>query len=67
MQESFAMRLRILRARKGLTLIEASEQTGVDRHTLSSLERGGREPRYPTIHKIAQGYGIPVEDLLEDG
>jgi putative transcriptional regulator len=66
MQGSLAERLRILRAREGLTLTEASERIGITRHTLSSLERGGQEPHYPTLHKIADGYGIAVEDLLEE-
>jgi XRE family transcriptional regulator of biofilm formation len=66
MQGSLAERLRILRAREGMTLTEASERIGITRHTLSSLERGGQEPHYPTLAKIARGYGVPVEDLLEE-
>ena len=66
MQGSLAERLRILRARKGLTLTEASERIGITRHTLRSLERGGQDPHYPTLHKIAEGYGVPVEELLEE-
>jgi transcriptional regulator with XRE-family HTH domain len=66
MQGSFAERLRILRAREGLTLTEASERIGITRHTLSSLERGGQEPHYPTLAKIAKVYGVPVEELLEE-
>ena len=68
MQISLAEKLRLLRARKGLSLLAASEQLGLDRHTLRDLELGrGRTPRYPTLAKIAQGYEVPVEDLLEDG
>ena len=68
MQIYLAEKLRILRAHKGLSLLAASEQLGVDRHTLRDLELGrGRTPRYPTLAKIAQGYEVPVEDLLEDG
>jgi len=67
MQGSLAESLRLLRARKGLSLLAASEQLGVDRHTLRDLELGqGRTPRYPTLAKIAEGYGVPVEDLLEE-
>jgi len=66
MQRSLAERLRILRAREGLTLTEASERIGITRHTLSSLERGGQEPHYPTLAKIAKGYGVPVEELLQE-
>jgi transcriptional regulator with XRE-family HTH domain len=66
MQRLLAKRLRVLRARKGLSLLAASEELGVDRHTLRDLELGrGRTPRYPTLAKIAEGYDVPVEDLLE--
>jgi transcriptional regulator with XRE-family HTH domain len=47
-------------------LTEASERIGITRHTLSSLERGGQEPHYPTLAKIAKGYGVPVEELLKE-
>lgn len=67
MQRSLAERLRLLRARNGLSLLAASEQLGVDRHTLRDLELGqGRTPRYPTLAKIAEGYGVDVEELLEE-
>lgn len=66
MQGSFAERLRVLRAQRGLALTEAAEQIGIDRHTLRALELGERTPRYPTLAKIAEGYGVPVEELLEE-
>ena len=55
-----------MRARRGLTLIEAAEKAGVGRDTLSDIERGRRYPVMPTLAKIAKGYGVPVEDLLEE-
>jgi transcriptional regulator with XRE-family HTH domain len=64
MQESLAERLRVLRAQRGMTLLEAAAKTGVGRDTLSDLERGRRHPVMPTLAKIARGYGVPVEDLL---
>jgi transcriptional regulator with XRE-family HTH domain len=64
--ESLPARLRVLRARQGLTLIEAAEKLGIGRDTLSDLERGNRRPVMPTLAKIAKGYGVPVEDLLEE-
>jgi transcriptional regulator with XRE-family HTH domain len=62
---SLAERLRVLRAQRGMTLVEAAEQAGVGRDTLSDLERGRRHPVMPTLAKIAEGYGVPVEELLE--
>jgi transcriptional regulator with XRE-family HTH domain len=47
-------------------LVEAAEKTGVGRDTLSDLERGRRHPVMPTLAKIARGYGVPVEELLEE-
>jgi transcriptional regulator with XRE-family HTH domain len=65
MQGSLASKLRVLRAQHGDTLAEASRKTGVDRGTLSNLERGVHAPYTPTLTKIARGYGVPVEELLE--
>ncbi len=59
-------KLRVLRMRQGLTLIDAAKKTGVTRATLSELERGHRHPVAPTLVKIAKGYGVPVEELLEE-
>jgi transcriptional regulator with XRE-family HTH domain len=66
MHEPLPARLRVLRAREGLTLIEAAGKIGIGRDTLSDLERGNRHPVMPTLAKIAEGYGVPVEDLLEE-
>jgi transcriptional regulator with XRE-family HTH domain len=37
---------------------------GVERHTLRDLELGRRTPQYPTLQKIAKGYGVPIGHLL---
>jgi transcriptional regulator with XRE-family HTH domain len=66
MQGSLATRLRVLRARKGLNLTDAAHRIGVTRHTLASLEKGGQEPHFDTLAKLAEGYEVPVEDLLEE-
>jgi transcriptional regulator with XRE-family HTH domain len=66
MQGSLAHRLRVLRAERGLTLREAASLTGVAKETISDIERGLRHPHDPTLAKIAKGYGVPVEDLLEE-
>src|SRR5918995_2439304 len=66
MRGSLPTKLQILRARQGLTLIEAAEKIGIGRDTLSDLERGNRHPVMPTLAKIAEGYGIDVEELLEE-
>ena len=44
---------------------EASEKIGITRESLGFLERGKQRPHMPTLSKIARGYGVPVEELLE--
>jgi transcriptional regulator with XRE-family HTH domain len=66
MQDTLARKLRVLRAERGLTLREAEELTGVDKDTLSKIERGLRRPYDMTLSKLAKGYGVPVEELLEE-
>ena len=64
MQKSLAAKLRLLRAQRGLTVKDAAEQLSIDRHTLRRIELGTQEAQYPTLAKIAEGYDVPVEDLL---
>jgi transcriptional regulator with XRE-family HTH domain len=59
-------RLRVLRARRGETISEASLGAGVQRHTLRELELDQRTPTNPTLHKLASYYGVPVENLMFD-
>jgi transcriptional regulator with XRE-family HTH domain len=66
MQGSLAHKLRILRAERELSLREAASLTGVAKETISDIERGLRHPHDPTVAKIAKGYGVPVEALLEE-
>jgi transcriptional regulator with XRE-family HTH domain len=66
MQELVPGKLRLARIERGFTLRQAAKLTGVTKETLSDLERGLRQPHPPTLFKIAQGYGIPVKDLLEE-
>jgi transcriptional regulator with XRE-family HTH domain len=66
MQRSLSTKLRVLRAERGLPLREAADLVGVRPGTLSELERGLRHPHDVTLAKIARGYGVPVEELLEE-
>jgi len=66
MQTSLALKLRVLRHRRGWTLTEAAAEAGIQRQTLAALERG-QHPRAPTLVKIAQAYGVPIDELaVED-
>src|SRR5215211_2813215 len=66
MHESLARKLRVLRAERGWTLNQAAERAGVQPETISDAEHGKRRPYTPTLTKIAKGYGVHVEELLEE-
>src|SRR5215218_8269279 len=66
MQGSLAMQLRVLRAERGWTMREAAERMGVRAATLSDIENGRSHPHDVTLAKLAKGYGVPLEDLLEE-
>jgi transcriptional regulator with XRE-family HTH domain len=66
MHAQLAKTLRVLRAKRGLSLRQAAKQAGVDAHTLSFAERGERMPYDTTLAKLAKFYGIPVATLVGD-
>src|SRR5215212_3578376 len=66
MHGSLPAKLRVLRAREGLYLTDAAKKIGIGRDTLAALERGERRPAVPTLRKIADAYGVPVDELLEE-
>jgi transcriptional regulator with XRE-family HTH domain len=66
-QTSLGHRLRLLRVEQQLSLRQAAACAGVVKETISDIERGVTHPQDVTLAKLAKAYGVPVEDLLEDG
>jgi transcriptional regulator with XRE-family HTH domain len=65
MHGSLATKLRVLRAERGLTVRQVAELSGVAKETISQIERGERHPYDRTLAKLAQAYGVPVGELIE--
>ena len=61
---ALGQRIKALRARSGLTLEQLSQQSGVSRAMLSTIERGEKSPTLPIIVRIAGGFGISLSSLL---
>jgi transcriptional regulator with XRE-family HTH domain len=57
-------RLRALRVKRGLTLTEVSESTGISVSTLSRLESGGRRPNLELLLPLAGAYAVPLDELV---
>ena len=57
-------RLRSIRQRRGATLAELSETTGISVSTLSRLESGGRRPTLELLLALARTHQVPLDELV---
>ena len=56
--------LRQLRMEKGMTQNQAAEELGVTRQAVSSYEAGRTRPDIDTLMRLAEVYGVCLEDVL---
>jgi transcriptional regulator with XRE-family HTH domain len=52
-------------ARDGLTFEQVVAATELDERTLRSLARGVSHPHARTLHKLAQGLGVSIDELFQ--
>ncbi|MEV6602306.1 XRE family transcriptional regulator [Actinoplanes sp. NPDC051346] len=57
-------RLKQARAKRGITLTELAETTGISKSTLSRLESGQRKASLELLLPISQAHRIPLEELI---
>jgi transcriptional regulator with XRE-family HTH domain len=55
-----------LMAVRGLTLRQLSLETGLHLGTLGGVLRGTKKPHARTLHRLAKGLGVDVEELFLD-
>ena len=65
-QYSIGEKLRALRLRKNMGLVELSKHTGLSAALLSKLERGKLFPTLPTLLRIAMVYSVGLEYFFAD-
>ncbi|ROR46001.1 helix-turn-helix domain-containing protein [Kitasatospora cineracea] len=58
------LRLRELRAARGLSLSELARRSGVGKATLSGLEAGTRNPTLETLYALTTALGLPLSAAL---
>ena len=63
---SIGEKLRTLRLRKSMGLVELSQHTGLSAALLSKLERGKLFPTLPTLLRIAMVYSVGLEFFFTD-
>jgi transcriptional regulator with XRE-family HTH domain len=59
-----APRLRQARQRRGLTITEVADRTGISKSTLSRLETGQRRPTLELLLPLAGVYRVPLDELV---
>ncbi len=63
---SIGEKLRSLRLRKSMGLVELGKHTGLSAGLLSKLERGKLFPTLPTLLRIAMVFGVGLEYFFTD-
>jgi transcriptional regulator with XRE-family HTH domain len=58
--------LRRLLAQMGWTIDEMARKTGLDRRTIRGILEGTIRPQARTLHRLAQGMGVPSNELFLD-
>jgi transcriptional regulator with XRE-family HTH domain len=62
---SVGARLRALRQRRGTTLTQLAEITGISVSTLSRLESGGRKPTLELLLPLARAHQVSLDELVD--
>jgi transcriptional regulator with XRE-family HTH domain len=62
---SVGPRLRALRRRRGTTLAQLAEVTGISVSTLSRLESGGRKPTLELLLPLARAHQVALDELVD--
>jgi len=60
-------RLKALRVAKGLTLLEVAKATGLSRTFLGMVEQGKSEIAVARLLRVADFYGVTIDDLIGTG
>jgi putative transcriptional regulator len=57
-------RIRVLRAEKGWSQAELAEHVDVSRNSINAVENGKFDPSLPLAFRIADAFGLRIEDVF---
>jgi putative transcriptional regulator len=60
-------RIRVLRAERKWSQAELAERVGVSRNSINSIENGKFDPSLPLGFRIADAFGLKVEEVFLRG
>ncbi len=58
-----SLNLRRLLAQHGLTIAEVARRADIDRRTVQALHNGSGKPHPKTIHRLAEAFGVAVDEF----
>ena len=59
--------LKVLRAMRNWSQAELGLHLDVSRQAINAIETGKYDPSLPLAFKIARLFGIPIEEIFDDG
>lgn len=60
-------RIRVLRAERNWTQADLAERLDVSRNSVNSIENGKYDPSLPLAFRIADVFGLRIEDIFQKG
>ena len=65
-QELFSIRLKRLRERKEVTMVELANMIGMSQATISEWEKGNKFPRSGALQQLANYFNVPMEYFFKE-
>jgi transcriptional regulator with XRE-family HTH domain len=63
---AFGKRIAAIRRAQKLTQEQLAERTGLAADTISAIEQGRRWARLTTLHTLAKGLGVKIDEIFKD-
>ena len=60
-------RLKVLRAERDWSQLDLAERLGVSRQSVNAIETGKYDPSLPLAFRIADLFGLPIEEIFMRG
>ncbi len=64
--QALGLRMRTLRARRGMTQRALSERSGVSERYIAQFEAGGGNVSILVLHRVGKALGVPITELVAD-
>jgi len=65
-QDLFSRRLKRLRDRNGITMVELADAIGMSQATISEWEKGNKFPRAGALQQLANYFDVPMEYFFKE-